>query len=54
MRRPGKRLAISDLLDPILRLYHPGSETPDLTLAREMVRTETQQADTFGSAWSSP
>jgi predicted ATPase len=44
MRRPGKRHAISDLLDPILRLYHPGSETLDLALAREVLRTETQQA----------
>ncbi|HEY2052148.1 MAG TPA: winged helix-turn-helix domain-containing protein [Caulobacteraceae bacterium] len=39
MRRPGKRPGLSDLLDPILRLYHPGSETPDLTLAREMLGT---------------
>lgn len=37
MHRPGKRLAISDLLDPILQLYHPGSETLDLALAREVL-----------------
>jgi hypothetical protein len=48
VRRPGKRLAISDLLDPILRLYRPGSETPDLALARGMLRTENQAEDSFG------
>jgi predicted ATPase/DNA-binding winged helix-turn-helix (wHTH) protein len=48
MRRPGKSLAISDLLDPIFRLYRPGSETPDLTLAGDMLKTENQTADTFG------
>jgi predicted ATPase/DNA-binding winged helix-turn-helix (wHTH) protein len=49
-RRPGKWLAIGGLLDPILRLYHPGSETPDLALARDMLRTENQTADSFSAA----
>jgi predicted ATPase/DNA-binding winged helix-turn-helix (wHTH) protein len=44
MRRPGERLAIRDLLDPICRLYRPGSETPDLALARDMLRTESRTA----------
>jgi predicted ATPase/DNA-binding winged helix-turn-helix (wHTH) protein len=50
IRRPGTRLALNELLDPILRLYHPGSEIPDLALAREMLRTEPEAAGAFGSA----
>jgi predicted ATPase/DNA-binding winged helix-turn-helix (wHTH) protein len=48
MRRPGKRSAIRGLLDPIIDLYEPGSETSDLALARHMLRTENQTAEIAG------
>ena len=41
MRRPGKGRPVSDLLDPIVRLYRPASDAPDLALARDMLRTES-------------
>ena len=50
MRRSGECRSVGDLLDPILRLYHPGSETPDLALARDMLKTENLTAGTLGRA----
>jgi len=46
MRRCGQGSAVTGLLDPILRLYQPGSETPDLALAREMLGAESRMART--------